>query len=480
MENDKYFNNEYKIDNIILRNYNKKPYHNIEINLIKFLQNNLIDLNKNFILYIKNFYNSLSSLNSISINNNLNESNTNKNINNININIFSNENKSYFYKKIIINFSTILLIIEQINNNDFNMNLGIASSQEFPIEEDNQIYLLKLIQRTFLYQNFLNEKICKVLLNYQKIFFSKKFWKKNFFYEIYDEKLRLLYLQILYLISNNNYRQTFFNENFLSEIIDFYTDNFLDEKYEKKILVFEVIILCCIIHKLIIMDLSYIPIFLTKYFDKFFEISKKNKKIKFFVEMILSYILIDNQYGMSLNLLMKKDNKYNIFDRNLEKQYKYFMKEVNCIWRKSPQNFEEQKTIYKFNNNNNNNNNNNDKNKNICNNNYIKDFNKLNNDFISENKKVEFPLIPIEAVEYFNDDKSEVEINEILNYKITNDKSIIYILLNLLKENEKYLNEFDDKNNDILFNNENENIINEFNENLNDDEDNLINIFKNE
>ena len=464
MENDEYHNNEYKIDNIILRNYNKKPYHNIEINLIKFLQNNLIDLNKNFILYIKNFYNSILSLNSISINNNQNEINTNKNINNINFNIFSNENKSYFYKKIIINFSTILLIIEQINNNDFNMNLGIASSQEFPIEEDNQIYLLKLIQRSFLYQNFLNEKICKVLLNYQKIFYSNKFWKKNFFYEIYDEKLRLIYLQILYLICNNNYRQTFFNENFLLNIIDFYTDNFLDEKYEKKILDFEIIILCCIILKLIIMDLSYIPIFLTKYFDKFFEISKKNKKIKTYVEMILCYILVDNQYGSSLNLLMKKENKYNIFEQNLEKKYNHYIKEVSCIWRTCPQSFKEQETIYLYNKNNKN---------------YIKDFNKLNNENLLDTNKEKFPLIPFEAIEYFKDDKSEEEINEIINYKITNDKSVIYILINVLKENEKYLNEFDDKvNNNKNF--ENDNIVNEFNENLNDDEDNLIDIFTNE
>ena len=115
---------------------------------------------------------------------------------------------------------------------------------------------------------------------------------------------------------------------------------------------------------------------------------------------------------------------------------------------------------------------------------YIKDFDKLNNDFkIGEYKEI-FPLIPIEAIEYFNDNKTEEEINDIINLEINNDKNVLFILLKLLKENEKDLNEFDDMNSNILNTNskniENENIVNEFNGNLNDDEDNYINIFKSE
>ena len=110
-------------------------------------------------------------------------------------------------KQIKCGFTALLLIIEQINFNDFNDNLGISSAEEMKnlIKDENEKDLISLVQRSFDYQKLLSPNLIVKIVNF--IIFSMGFnnnlsLNKNNILEI-DEELRLILLQVLYLLSVN-------------------------------------------------------------------------------------------------------------------------------------------------------------------------------------------------------------------------------------------------------------------------------------
>lgn len=303
--------NEFKINNIYLRLFNKEPNYNIGKNLVNFLQEVidqwLIDLEDFCVFQIKQAYKNESLL---------------------------------LHRKIIIEMTSILLIIEQINFNDFNNNLGIANHKEMinviSTQEEYQNNLLPLIQRSFEYQKLLNEDICKKLLKIHKVL-----------YQILNQHIstdiNLLYIQVIYLIFLNKSRTKIFIEQFSCDIIDFYISNI------QAVSDYELVVLICIITRLCSKDISYINMFLTKYIDSFITVAQKRQNVIKYIEMLFTHILNDSQYGDSLSNLIKtkKDIFSELFSRNFIKENMVSESELFPIWRKTPDFSDQAMSIYK-------------------------------------------------------------------------------------------------------------------------------------
>jgi hypothetical protein len=169
---------EFRIDNIYIRIFNKDPAYTLGKSLIIFLK----QINKSSIETLRDFV----------------------------IMTFYKENidselKLYdlVYHKLATCFTAICLIIEQINYNDFNENLGISNIEEMKnlIKEEYEKDLINLVQRSFEYQKLLSNDIILQLFSFNKLIFGlDKFYK---FFNHFDNNMRLIYLQILYLIINN-------------------------------------------------------------------------------------------------------------------------------------------------------------------------------------------------------------------------------------------------------------------------------------
>jgi hypothetical protein len=117
------------------------------------------------------------------------------------------------YHKLTTCLTAISLIIEQINLNDFNENLGISNIDEMKnlIKEEYEKDLINLVQRSFEYQKLLNNDIILQLLSINKLIFGlEKGFYNNFNH--FDNNIRLIYLQILYLIITNKNGVNLFQE----------------------------------------------------------------------------------------------------------------------------------------------------------------------------------------------------------------------------------------------------------------------------
>ena len=380
-ENKIFFENpdEYKIDNIYLRLFNKEPNYNIGHNLPIFLLH-IIDsmLDHLYDYYIYCYQNNpMLDLDLIE------------------------KLKKFKEKCLITSLTSIMLIIEQINNNNKNPNLILSTDKEL----NNQISkkevfrkdVLQLVKSAFDYQKLLSEDNTKTLIQMQKFIFFYEYDEKNKSFKIYfNPEIRIIYLQILYLIASNEYREDNLSEYLEENIIfDFYfTLLNQDEKIELQILDYEYILVCCLINKLISIDISYIPIILAEYLDKFWNLSFKRPKIKKYIQILFKTIELDSLYGDSL---LRSKERYNFtFDEKLTIR-------KNNIWRLE---CSEKKEI-KY-----------DK-KNIHYCNY--------NDFIERNSKgefkdYEFPIIFDKSINYFkydeyNDDLIDSEVKKIKDFE---------------------------------------------------------------
>lgn len=303
--------NEFKINNIYLRLFNKEPNYNIGKNLVNFLQDVIdqwyIDLEDFCVFQLKQAY----------------------------------KNETLFlHRKIVIEMTSIMLIIEQINFNDFNNNLGIANHKEMvnviSSQEEYQNNLLPLIQRSFEYQKLLNEDVCKKLLKIYKVLYQ--ILKNNI-----SNDINLLYIQIIYLIFLNKSRTNIFIEKFSCNIIDFYISNI------QTVSDYELVVLICIISRLCAKDISYINVFLTKYIDNFITVAQKRKNVIKYIEMLFTHILNDSQYGDSLNNIIKSKKEIftELFSGNFIKDSMVSESELFPIWRQTPEFWDQAMSIYK-------------------------------------------------------------------------------------------------------------------------------------
>ena len=309
--------------------------------------------------------------------------------------------KKFKEKCLITSLTSIMLIIEQINNNNKNPNLILSTDKEL----NNQISkkevfrkdVLQLVKSAFDYQKLLSEDNAKTLIQMQKFIFFYEYDKKKECYKIYfNPEIRIIYLQILYLIASNEYRVDNLSEYLEENIIfDFYfTLLNQDEKMEIPILDYEYILVCCLINKLISIDISYIPIILAEYLDKFWNLTIKRPNIKKYIQILFKTMEIDSQYGDSI---IRCKEKYNFtFDEKLSIS-------KNNIWRLE---CSEKKEI-KYD----------KKNIHYC----------SYNDLIERNNKgefkdYEFPIILDKSINYFkydeyNDDLIDLEVKKIKDYE---------------------------------------------------------------
>ena len=402
-ENKIFFENpdEYKVDNIYLRLFNRESNYNIGRNLPTFLLHIIDDmLDHLYDYFIFNYGNYPDS----------------------DMNLID-KIKKFKEKCLVTSLTSIMLIIEQINFNHNNPNLILAANKDLnnPIfkKEEFQNEIIQLVKLAFDYQKLLSEDNCKALIQMQKIIFFCELDKESKEYKIYfNPEIRVLYLQILYLISENKYRVEYLSENFEENIIlDFYFDLLLQDQKENKqnnqilILDYEYILVCCLLNKLISIDISHIPIILAEYLDKFWNLSIKRPNIKKYIQILFKNIESDSQYGNSLSRC--KDTYNFCFDENLS------INEAK-IWRLE---CSEKKEI-KY-----------DK-KNIHYCNY--------NDFIEANNKgifndYEFPIILDKSINYFKydeytDDLIDSEVKKIKDYEQEHKNATFISMKDLLDQ----------------------------------------------
>lgn len=388
-ENKIFFENpdEYKIDNIYLRLFNKQPNYNIGHNLPIFLLH-IIDnmLDHLYDYYIYCFGNELNS----------------------DLDLID-KLKKFKEKCLITSLTSIMLVIEQINFNTKNPNLILSTDKELnnPISKNDQFKkeVLQLVKLSFDYQKLLSEDNSRALIQIQKIIFFYENNDKDNIKIYFNPEIRIIYLQILYLIASNDCRIELLSENFEENIIlDFYFSLLeLNDKIDKSILDCEYILVCCLINKLISVDISHIPIILAEYMDKFLKLSIKRPNVRKYIQILFKNIENDSQYGDSLK---RSKKTYNFsFDENLSIN-------VAKIWRME---FSEKKDI-KYN----------KKKTHYC----------IFNDFLEKNNKgefkdEEFPIILDKSINYFkydeyNDDLIDSEVKKIKDYEQErNNKSFI-------------------------------------------------------
>ena len=154
-ENKVFFENpdEYKIDNIYLRLFNKQPNynigHNLPILLLHVIDDMLDHLSDYFIYsYGKNPNSDLNLIEKL---------------------------KNFKEKCLLTSLTSIMLIIEQININNQNPNLVLSTDKEFnnPIskKENFKKEMLQLVKISFDYKKLLIEDNCKALIKIKKIIY---------------------------------------------------------------------------------------------------------------------------------------------------------------------------------------------------------------------------------------------------------------------------------------------------------------------
>ena len=215
-----------------------------------------------------------------------------------------------------------MLVIEQINFNTKNPNLILSTDKELnnPISKNDLFKkeVLHLVKLSFDYQKLLSEDNSRALIQIQRIIFFYENNEKDDDIKIYfNSEIRILYLQILYLIASNDYRVELLSENFEENIIlNFYFSLLeLNDKIDGSILDCEYILVCCLINKLILVDISHIPIILAEYMDKFLKLSIKRPNVRKYIQILFKNIENDSQYGDSL-IRCKKIYDFS-FDENL-------------------------------------------------------------------------------------------------------------------------------------------------------------------
>jgi len=199
--------------------------------------------------------------------------------------------------QLIICFSALLLIIEQINNNDFNENLGISNVADMAkvIKNDFEYNsnIITLIQRSIDYSKLIsNDLIEKLLFFNSYISFNE--------IEIFNRQFRLIYLQILY--------QLVINKKSLPMVADLDFVNILNILYENNINVgdFDFVVALVIFYKLISFDISGMSGFITKSFDNYVELSNKRSNLLKYIQIIVAKIMNDSQYGDSISNKIKE------------------------------------------------------------------------------------------------------------------------------------------------------------------------------
>ena len=397
-ENKIFFENpdEYKIDNIYLRLFNKEPNYNLGHNLPIFLLHiidNMLDHLYDYFIYCYGF-NPESDINLI--------------------------DKLKIFKEncLLTSLTSIMLIIEQINFNSKNPNLILSTDKELNNQitqkEEFRKDVLQLVKLSFDYQKLLSEDNSKALIQMQKIIFFNESKNNNKNIKIFfDARIRIIYLQILYLIASNEYRVEYLSENFEENIIlDFYF-NMLnqDNKNEILILDYEYILVCCIINKLIKVDISHIPIILAEYMDKFWNLSIKKPNVKKYIQILFKTIELDSQYGDSL---IRCKDKYNFCF------YEKLSINEAKIWRLECS--EKKEIRYDK------------KNIHYC----------TFNEFIDKNNKGEFkdndlPIIFDKTINYFkydefNDNIIDLEVKKIKNYELAQNNKNFIIMKDILDQ----------------------------------------------
>jgi hypothetical protein len=319
------------------------------------------------------------------------------------------ELKKFKENCLITSLTSIMLVIEQINFNTKNPNLILSTDKELnnPISKNDRFKkeVLQLIKLSFDYQKLLSEDNSRALIQIQKIIFFYENIEKDDIKIYFNPEIRIIYLQILYLIASNDCRVELLSENFEENIIlDFYFSLLeLNDKIDKSILDSEYILVCCLINKLISVDISHIPIILAEYMDKFLKLSIKRPNVRKYIQILFKNIENDSQYGDSLKR-SKKTYDFS-FDENLS---------INDakIWRME---FSEKKDI-KYN----------KKKTHYC---TFNDFLEKNNK--GEFKDEEFPIILDKSINYFkydeyNENFIDEKVKKIKDYEQTrNNKSFI-------------------------------------------------------
>ena len=181
LEND----NEFKIDNIYVRIFNKEPAHNLDKNIFNLL-NQMIDQSIKFLKYY-----SIDKY----INDNFNELSKDeiKNLTKQEIDKNTNLLKSQFTICLTGIFTlklAVLLLIEQINFNNFNQN---------PSSSDNK----KSIE----------------IITIKKILSLHHLITDNYLL-LFDNSIRLVYLQIIYLLTYNENGLTFISSLDFIKLLD--------------------------------------------------------------------------------------------------------------------------------------------------------------------------------------------------------------------------------------------------------------------
>ena len=264
----------------------------------------------------------------------------------------------------------------------------------------------------------------------QKIIFSYYINNKNNEYNIYfKSEIRIIYLQILYLISMNINSIGFLSENFEDNIIlDYYFNLLKHEKSDEiednlninNLIItnnkinnddiffvsdYEFVLICSIINQLFTVDSSHIPIILADYLDDFIFLSKKREKIKKYIQLLFDTIEIDSQYGDSLI----KSNKKKEFKFGNDKE----KIKISKIWRLE---CDKKDKMHFFN---------------------YEDFIKKNNK--EEMKDYVFPIIFDDSINYFkydeyNDDIFDLEIKNIIDYEKKKNNKIFITIKDLIDQ----------------------------------------------
>ena len=391
---------EYKIDNIYLRLFNKEPNYNIGHNLPNFLLHVIENMLDNLEDYFIFCFHSCPNIDKIKI----------------------ETYKQFKENCLITSLTSIMLMIEQINFNTNNPNLILATNKEInnSLSKDEKFKkeFLQIVKLAFDYQQLLRKDSCKALIQMQKIIFSFELNKKSNEYKIYfNSEIRIIYLQILYLISLNKNRNEFLSENFEDDIILTYyfsllkhekSDEIEDnlninnliittEKNNKDDILFvsdyEYVLICCIISQLITFDNSHIPIILAGYLDDFILLSQKRPKINKYIQYMFDYIETDSQYGDSLKR-WKENNKFN-FPLEQSKINEIKIWRLECSEKKDVK--YEKKNIH------------------YCN---YDDFVKRNNNK-EEIKDYEYPLIFENSINHFKYDEYDDKVFDLELKKIT-------------------------------------------------------------
>lgn len=195
---------EFRVDNIYLRNYNKDPSYNMGKSLFIFVKQILkLSLETLEHLALLKFY----------------EDNINKDDHAALAELLKT--------KLVTCLIAICLIIEQVNFNDFNDNLGIASEEEMKniIKDEGEKKLVNLIQRSFNYQKILQESTINKILSIGKVIFGlDKSMSTSF--DHFDNNVTLSYLEIVYLLTMNKHAIQLVADSFdVITILDkFYTN----------------------------------------------------------------------------------------------------------------------------------------------------------------------------------------------------------------------------------------------------------------